>query len=91
MVKLRNVLDQRADVEPWLSPIANQCSLEYFGPPHAMTSASKLPPSVMLPDNRTKNQFTLELVRQLREALQTPVPKKEPFTPPTPAFHADRS
>ncbi len=57
MVNLRSVLNQRANVEPWLSPIANQCSMEYVGPPHAMTSASKLPPSVMLPDNRTHCLF----------------------------------
>ena len=42
-----------------------------------MTSASKLKPSIALPDNRTKNQFTLEQVRQLREALRPPVAKKE--------------
>jgi hypothetical protein len=91
MVNLRNVLLRRAVDEHWLSPIADQCSMEYVGPPHVMTSAAALKPNIVLPDNRTKNQFTLELVRQLREALRPPVPKKEPFTPPTPASHADRS
>jgi hypothetical protein len=91
MVNLRDVLLHRADVEPWLSPIADQCSIEYVGAPHAMTSAAALKPNIVLSDNRTKNQFTLELVRQLREALRPPVPKKEPSTLPTPASHANRS
>jgi hypothetical protein len=91
MVNLRNVLDQRADLELWLGRIAERCSMEYVGPSHAMTSAAALKPNILLPDNRTKNQFTLEQVRQLREALRPPVANEKPTTPPTPASHANRS
>lgn len=91
MVNLRNVLRDNAVGVPWLSSIAEQCSMEYVGPPHAMTSAAALKPNIVLPDNRTKNQFTLQQVRQLREALRPPVAKEKPTTPPTPASHANRS
>jgi hypothetical protein len=91
MVNLRDVLVRRADIEPWLGPIAEQCSRDYAGFPHAMTSASKLKPSIVLPDNRTKNQFTLELVRQLRAELRPPLPREKPPAPPAPASHEDRS
>ncbi len=91
IVKLKQVLLGRADVETWLTPIAEQCTEEFAGFPHAMTSASKLKPSIELPDNRTKNCFTLEAARQLREALRPPLSSGKPTVPPTSASHENRS
>jgi hypothetical protein len=90
-VKLKQVLLDRADVETWLAPIAEQCSGEFAGFPHAMTSASKLKPSIALPDDRTKNYFTLEAARQLREALRPPLVSGKPTTPPASTSHENRS
>lgn len=83
-VNLRKVLRGRADVEQWLDPIAEQCSEEYAGDPRAMTADSKLKRSIDLPGNRTKNQFTVDQVRQLREALRPPLKKEKPPSPPAP-------
>jgi hypothetical protein len=88
---LAQELRRRADVDPWMLPIAEQRSVEYAGQPHAMTAASKLKPSIELPADRTKNRFTIEQARQLREALRPPLQTENPIAPPKPESDADRS
>jgi hypothetical protein len=88
---LVQVLTRRADVDTWLAPIAELRSVEYAGHPHTMTAASKLKRSIELPDDRTKNQFTIEQARQLREALRPQLQTERPTAPPKPASDDDRS
>jgi hypothetical protein len=88
---LAQELSRRADVDHWLGEIAELRSVEYAGPPHAVTSASKLERTIELPANRTKNRFTIEQARQLREALRPHLQTEKPIAPHKPAPDDDRS
>lgn len=71
--KLREVLRQRADVDPWLGAIANLGAGEYAGDPRAWPSTSQYRESIPLArrpgDNRT---YIVDQARRLRESLLPP-------------------
>jgi hypothetical protein len=80
---LRQVLRDRADVDLWLGDIARLGTGEYVGELHSMTSPSKYRDRQELTTPPTANRTSIELARQVREALTRTPDKPEPRATPS--------
>ena len=89
LAMLREVLRDRADVDPWLGAIAELGMGEGAGPPMSMTKDSDLAQHIPLAPERIPNRTVVEQARRLGEALTATSAKVNQRSTPPPQSRPD--